>query len=392
MKYVYFDASAGVSGDMVLGALLDLDVPPPVFKKKMTGLGLPVDIQIKEVARAGLRGLRVEVKVKARKRIARKWTDVENLIKKSPFSSSVKKNALVIFNRLFEAEARAHGKKFDEAHLHEAGADDAIIDVVGSLFLAEILDITDFYCSPLNLGRGFVKSSHGVLPVPPPAVAELLKGIPVYSAWAKEELVTPTGAAIISTLVKKFIPFPEISYKKVGCGAGKRDFDDFPNILRAFYGDKSEFQADKKIYTIETNIDDSNPQLLAAFLDRALELGALDVFFTPVVTKKNRLATKLTVLAEIDKMEKLIRAVFSETSSIGVRFFPVERRVLDRTLKKIRLFGEDIAVKISTLEGKEVNVQPEFSDCLKLAQKSKRPLKEVIELALREYAKKAKRS
>jgi hypothetical protein len=392
MKYVYFDTSAGVSGDMVLGALLDLDVPSPVFKKKMAELGLPVDIQIKDVKRAGLRGLKVEVKVKARKRIARKRTDVEALIKKSPFSSSVKKNALAIFNRLFEAEARVHGKKFDEAHLHEAGADDAIIDVVGSLFLAEFLDINDFYCSPLNLGRGFVKSSHGVLPVPPPAVAELLKGIPVYSAWAKEELVTPTGAAIISTLVKKFIPFPEISYKKVGRGAGKLDFPDFPNILRAFYGDKSEFQADKKIYTIETNIDDSNPQLLAAFLDRALELGALDVFLTPVVTKKNRLATKLTILAEIDKMERLIRAVFSETSSIGVRFFPVERRVLDRALKKIRLFGEDIAVKVSTLEGKEVNAQPEFSDCLKVAQKSKRPLKEVIELALGEYAKKAKRS
>jgi uncharacterized protein (TIGR00299 family) protein len=392
MKYVYFDTSAGVSGDMVLAALLDLDVPSPVFKKKMAELGLPVDIQIKEVKRAGLRGLKVEVKVKARKRIARKRTDVEALIKKSPFSSSVKKNALAIFNRLFEAEARVHGKKFDEAHLHEAGADDAIIDVVGSLFLAEFLDINDFYCSPLNLGRGFVKSSHGVLPVPPPAVAELLKGIPVYSAWAKEELVTPTGAAIISTLVKKFIPFPEISYKKVGCGAGKLDFPDFPNILRAFYGDISEFKADKKIYTIETNIDDSNPQLLAAFLDRALELGALDVFLTPVVTKKNRLATKLTILAEIDKMERLIRAVFSETSSIGVRFFPVERRVLDRALKKIRLFGEDIAVKVSTLDGKEVNAQPEFSDCLKVAQKSKRPLKEVIELALGEYAKKAKRS
>jgi uncharacterized protein (TIGR00299 family) protein len=385
MKYIYFDASAGLSGDMILSALLDLGVSPSLFKEKMEGLKLPVEIQVKETKRTSLRALKVDVLVKKHKAGVRKWSDVETLIKKSPFSLPIKKNSLTIFKKLFQAEAKVHGHKFQEAHLHEAGADDAIVDVVGCCFLAEVLDVEDFYSSPLNLGQGWVKTSHGKLPVPPPAVAELLKNVPVYSEHVKEELVTPTGAAIISTLVRTFIPFPEISYEKIGCGAGEKNFRDFPNILRAFYGDKKEFKADKKVYIIEANIDDSTPQVLASFFDRAFSFGALDVFLTPVLMKKNRLATKLTVLAEIDKIEALISAVFRETSSIGVRYFPVERRVLERTMKKLRVYGEDVSVKISSLEGTVVNIQPEFEDCLKLAKKSDRPVKEIIQLAIKEF-------
>ncbi len=385
MKYIYFDASAGLSGDMILGALLDLGVSPSLFKEKMAGLKLPVDIQVKETKRTSLRALKVDVLVKKHKAGARKWSDVEALIKKSPFSPPIKKNSLAIFKKLFQAEAKVHGRKFQEAHLHEAGADDAIVDVVGCCFLTEILDVDDFYSSPLNLGQGWVKTSHGRLPVPPPAVAELLKNVPVYSEHVKEELVTPTGAAIVSTLVRTFIHFPEISYEKVGCGAGEKNFRDFPNILRAFYGDKKEFKADKKVYIIEANIDDSTPQVLASFFDRAFSLGALDVILTPVLMKKNRLATKLTILAEIDKIEALINAVFRETSSIGVRYFPVKRRVLERTRKKFRVNGENVSVKISSLEGTVVNIQPEFTDCLKLAKKSDRPVKEIIQLAIKEF-------
>jgi uncharacterized protein (TIGR00299 family) protein len=388
MRYVYLDASAGLSGDMVLAALLDLGVSPSFFKKEMADLKLGVDIHIKETKRASLRGLKVDVQLKAKKSIERRWKDVETLIKRSHLSSSVKKNSLAIFKNLFLAEAAVHGHKFEEAHLHEAGADDAIVDIVGTCFLVDVLGISELYSSPLNLGQGWVKTSHGSLPVPPPAVAELLKGIPVYSAWVKEELVTPTGAAIVSTLAKKFLPFPEICYEKIGCGAGARDFPNFPNILRAFYGKSEEFQAEKKVYLIETTIDDSSPQILAAFFDKAFELGALDVFSTPVFMKKNRLATKLTVLAETDKMDSLIQAIFKETSSIGVRYFPVERRVLERKIKKVRILGEDVAIKVSRLEGREINVQPEFSDCLRLAKKKGLPLKEIFRLALDESSKK----
>ncbi len=385
MKFIYFDASSGLSGDMILGALLDLGVSSSLFKEKMAGLKLPVDIQMKETKRTSLRALKVDVLVKKQKSAPRKWSDIETFIKKSHFSPSVQKKSLAIFKSLFQAEAKVHGHKFQEAHLHEAGADDAIVDVVGCCFLAEVLKVNKFYSSPLNLGQGWVKTSHGRLPVPPPAVAELLKNVPVYSEHIKEELVTPTGAAIVSTLVHKFILFPEISYERIGCGAGKKNFRDFPNILRAFYGNEKEFKADKQVYLIEANIDDSTPQVLASFFDRAFALGALDVFLTPVTMKKNRLATKLTVLAEIDKIEALINAVFRETSSIGLRYYPVQRRVLQRTAKKLRLLGEEVLIKISSLEGKIVNVHPEYEDCLKLAKKNARPLKEIIQLAVKEF-------
>lgn len=392
MKYIYFDASAGMSGDMILGALLDLGVSFSLFREKMAELKLPVEIKLKETKRSTLRGLKVDVLVKTKKTVERTRSDIEDIIKKSRFSSTVKKNASAIFKKLFEAEARVHGHSINEAHLHEAGADDAIVDIVGCCFLAETLEISEFYCSPLNLGQGWVKSTHGRLPVPAPAVAELLKNIPVYSAWVKQELVTPTGAAIVSTLVKKFIPLPELSYEKIGCGAGTHNFRELPNILRAFYGNKKEFNAEKKVYIIEANIDDSSPQVLASFFDTAFKLGALDVFLTSVLMKKGRLATKLTVLAEIDKIDSLISAVFKETSSIGVRYFPVERRVLERKIKKVSVLGEKVAIKLSYQEGKEVNIQPEFSDCMRLAKKTDRPVKEIMQLVLQEFYKKREKS
>ena len=260
--------------------------------------------------------------------------------------------------------------------------------MIGCAWLAEELAVGEFYCSPLNVGEGWVKTSHGVLPVPPPAVAELLKGIPVSAAHAKAELVTPTGAAIVKTLVKKFISFPELTYDKIGYGAGSREIHGLPNILRVFYGDAARFSPDKQVYLIEATIDDSNPQVLASFMDRAFELGALDVTFSPVVMKKNRLGTKLTLMAALDRIDALITAVFKETSSIGVRYHPVERRALERTIETVRLFGVPVGIKISTLDGEPVNVQPEFSDCLTVARKKGLPVKDVLRLALKEFSKK----
>jgi uncharacterized protein (TIGR00299 family) protein len=389
MKYVYFDASAGLSGDMILGALLDLGVSPEDFKREMAKLKLPVTIKIQETKRSSLRALEVTVSVNKKQEIKRKWADIKLVIENSPFSLSVRKQAAAVFKRLFEAESHVHGRKFDETHLHEAGADDAIIDILGCCYLAEVLNIRKFFSSPLNVGRGWVKGSHGILPVPPPAVGELLKNVPVYSVWAEEELVTPTGAAIITTLAQKFMPFPEISYEKIGCGAGRRNFPELPNILRAFYGKLEEIKPEKRVYTIEANIDDSNPQVLASFIDLALKWGALDVFLTPVFMKKNRLGSKLTVLAEIDKIDFLIDKIFRETSSIGVRYFPVERRTLERKIIKIELLEEEIRIKAAYLDGHEVNIQPEFSDCQRLAKKKQLPLKKIFELALTAYSNRA---
>jgi uncharacterized protein (TIGR00299 family) protein len=387
MKYVYFDASSGVSGDMILGALLDLGITPAAFQKKMKDLKLPAEITIKEVKRASLRGLKVDVRIKAGKNITRKWSDIQNIIKKSPLSPVSKERAESIFRRLFEAEAHVHGRKVHETHLHEAGADDAIIDILGSSWLIEELDVRKIFASPLNLGRGWVKTSHGILPVPPPAVGELLKNIPVYSAHVEKELVTPTGAAILSAVVTEFLSFPELCYQKIGYGAGTKDFPDFPNILRVFYGDIKDIDTDKSIHVIETNIDDENPQVLGHFLDLALKLGALDVFFTPVFTKKNRPATKLTILAELGKIDALIRVLFCETSTIGVRYYPVRRRVLERKMRKVQVLGTEIPVKVARLGDDEINIQPEFSACQKTAKKTNRPLREIMQLALKEYEK-----
>ncbi|HUU37531.1 MAG TPA: nickel pincer cofactor biosynthesis protein LarC [Candidatus Desulfaltia sp.] len=391
MNTLYFDASAGASGDMILGALLDLGVSRTQFLNKMSGLRLPVDIGVRSVKRAGLRGLKVNVRVKKESR-PRRWTDIEAVIQKSAFSDGVKRRALAVFKTLFEAEAKVHGEKFRSVHLHEAGADDALIDVLGSAYLAETLDVGKVTCSPLNVGRGWVRTSHGVLPVPPPAVAEILKKAPVYSAWAEEELVTPTGAAILATWAEAFIPFPEISYTRIGCGAGSRDLGDLPNILRVFYGKEKEFQAQKNVFQIEANLDDANPQMLAHFMDEALRLGALDVFLTPVTMKKGRPGVKLTLLTDAARMDALVEAVFRETSSIGVRYFPVARRVLQRDIWKIRVLGEEVGIKTGTLRGDEVNVQPEFSDCLRVAEKKGLPVKLIHQLALGQYLSKRRKT
>ncbi|MBM3284983.1 MAG: nickel pincer cofactor biosynthesis protein LarC [Candidatus Aminicenantes bacterium] len=389
MKFIYFDACAGLSGDMILGALLDLGTSRNQFKKKMAELKLPVSIEVKETKRGGLRGLKVDVRVRpAKSGQTRRWKDVEGVIRGSTLSNSVKEKALAVFRTLFEAEARVHGNKLEAAHLHEAAADDALVDVLGCCYLAEELDIGRVYCSPLNVGRGWVKTTHGRLPVPPPAVAEILRKAPVYSAWAKEELVTPTGAAIVATWAEKYIPFPEMTYEKIGYGAGTRDFEDFPNILRVFYGEEKAFNPGKSVYQVEANLDDASPQVLAHFTELALRAGALDVYLTPVVMKKGRPGTKLTLLADVGRIDALVEAVFRETSSIGVRIFPVERKILSRTIKRVRVLGEEIGIKVAALGGEEINVQPEFSDCVAAAGKKKIPVKFIIQRALAEYFRK----
>jgi uncharacterized protein (TIGR00299 family) protein len=388
MKYVYLDASSGASGDMILGALLDLGVDAALFKQKMTGLHLPVEIAVRRVRRGGFGAVKVDVRVKGHEHIERTFADVERVIRRSRFSPSVKAKALAIFERLFVAEAKVHGRRLKEAHLHEAGADDALVDVVGAAFLLDELGVGDVYCSPLNVGSGWVKTSHGVLSVPPPAVAELLKNAPVYSAWVESELVTPTGAAIVSTLTRRFTKLPELVYERIGCGAGTKEFPEIPNILRAFYGEALSFDEARHVYIIEATLDDASPQLLAHFLERAFEEGAMDATLSPVVMKKNRLGTKLTLLAGVDKMDALIEAVFRETTSIGVRYYPVGRRVLEREFRTVRVGGEKVGIKVASLGGRPVNVQPEYEDLLKAARKTKRPLKEIAHLAVSEFAKK----
>jgi uncharacterized protein (TIGR00299 family) protein len=385
MNYVYFDAFAGCSGDMILGALLDLGADQSRFLSSLAELGLPVEISVQETRRSALRGLKVDVKVKQKHQAHRKWKDIEDILAQAPFSETVKARALKIFHRLFQSEAQVHGFPFEDTHLHEAGADDALVDIVGFSLLAEMLDIDTFYSSALNVGSGWAKAAHGVLPVPPPAVAELLKGIPVYSAHVDKELVTPTGAAILSTVVKSFSPLPELRYDRVGWGAGTHDLADFPNLLRVFCGQSREESPDERILQIEANIDDSTPQILAGFLEQAIQEGALDVFLTPVVMKKNRLATKLTILCTERLLDPLIQRIFRETSTIGVRYFPVGRRILTRSFSQVKVLGETIRIKVAEMAGETVNIQPEFDDCARAAARTGEPVKDIMLQALQAF-------
>jgi uncharacterized protein (TIGR00299 family) protein len=388
MRYAYFDASSGLSGDMILGALLDLGVDPALFKDRLAGLRLPVAIKVRRVRRGGFAAVKVDVEVKGSALVERTFADIERIVQKSRFAPAVKDRALAIFRRLFKAEAKVHGRKLKDLHLHEAGADDALVDVVGAAFLLEELGIADLYCSPLNVGSGWVKTSHGRLSVPPPAVAELLRNVPVYSAWVGSELVTPTGAAIVSALARRYTKLPELVYEKVGCGAGTKEFPEIPNILRAYSGEAASFDSAKSVFVVEATIDDASPQVLAHFLEKAIEDGALDATLSPVVMKKNRLGTKLTLLAAAERMDALIEAVFRETTSIGVRYYPVGRRVLDREMTSVRVDGGKIAVKVATLGGRPVNVQPEYEDLLKAARRTGKPLKEIAHRAVSEFARK----
>jgi len=389
MKYVYLDASSGVSGDMCLGALLDLGVDAALFKEKMAGLRLPVEIAVRRVRRGGFAALKVDVEIKRHGHVERTFADVERIVARSRLAPAVKDRALAVFKRLFEAEAKVHGRKFGEAHLHEAGADDALVDIAGTAFLLEELGVADVYSSPLNVGSGWVQTSHGRLAVPPPAVAELLKKAPVYSAWVGSELVTPTGAAIISALARTYARLPELVYDRIGRGAGTREFPEIPNILRVYYGDAASFDAGKSVYIVEATIDDATPQLLAHFLERALEEGALDATLSPVVMKKNRLGTKLTLLVEAGRMDALVEAVFRETTSIGVRYYPVGRRVLDRSFETVSVHGEKVGLKVAALGGRTVNVQPEYDDLVQAARKTGVPLKELAHHAVGGFHKKS---
>lgn len=368
---------------MFLGALLDLGYPAEKFQAAIEPLNLPLTLEITQVKRASIQATRVKVNLHQSSSPPRTHAAVKKLILNSPFSPEVKNKSLAVFENLFLAEAKVHGVSPEKAHLHEAGADDALVDILGTCFLLEELGISDIYSSPLNLGRGFVETDHGVLPVPPPAVAELLKGIPVYSSGPPEELVTPTGAALIKTLVKEFMPFPQLKYQRLGYGAGSRNRPDFPNLLRVFLGKKVDFSVEEQIFQIETNLDEAPPQLLGAFLEKALKLGAREAFLTPVTMKKNRLGTKLTLLVDKKNLDRLTQAIFEETTTIGLRLFPVSRYILQREDRNIEVFGEKVRVKIAWFKDKEVNRQPEYEDCLKIARKYGLPLKKVMEEAFK---------
>lgn len=384
MSLAYLDCSSGLAGDMFLGACLDagLEAEPLLAELGKLDLG-PYQFKPERVLRAGLAGTRVEISIPARQS-ARHLSEIEALIASSTLSARVQERSRRIFRRLGEAEACLHAKSVDEVHFHEVGAVDAILDIVGACLALELLGIEELFASPLNVGSGRVAAAHGSLPVPAPATAELLRGIPIYSSGVEAELVTPTGAAIVSTLASGYSPLPPLKVERIGYGAGARDLPGQPNLVRLFIGERvpspqpSALSLDDTVALIETSVDDMSPELYGYLAERALAAGALDITCAPIEMKKNRPGLEIRLLARPEQAEALADLVFAETTTLGVRILTARRRVLERELQNVNTPYGEVRVKVARRNGQVVNAAPEYEDCRRLAVERGVPLKEVM--------------
>ena len=380
MAVLYLDCFSGVSGNMLLGGLLDLGLPEEDFRLMLASL--PVDgyeLITRRVEKQGISAVYADVKVTKRQH-HRHLPDILRIIRNSGLSKEVKETASAIFLRLATAEAKVHNATLEDVHFHEVGAVDAIVDVVGTAFGLCELGIDGVYASSLHAGAGFVKCDHGLMPVPAPATAELLHGIPWYGGEIKRELVTPTGAAIVSTLSKGFGPVPNrFVSQKIGYGAGTWDLD-IPNVLRLLLGQIQPRQ--EQLLVIESNIDDMNPQDYAQAMDKLFSAGALDVWLTSILMKKSRPANVLSVLASSSALDTIARIILTETTSIGLRYHPVERVIANRSEVIVPTAWGSVRVKVSRHEGKVCQVTPEFEDCLRLSAESGEPVRVIRQAAL----------
>ncbi len=378
MKILYFDCQSGIAGNMILGALLDLGVSANYLKKELKKISLPAyKLIIKKADRNGLKATHMDVDVKpchGKTHHGATLSSITKLISKSKLDKEIKKKAIEIYKKLIAAEAEVHGKTMDTVHLHEVGATDAIIDIVGTLICLKKLEISEIYSSPINVGSGTIKHSHGILPVPAPATAELLKGIPFYGSSVKKELATPTGVVLIKSLAKSFGEIPRIILEKVGAGAGRHIIPNLPNALRIYLGEKELQTETDTVLQIETNIDDMNPKHYNKAIKAIMKAGALDAWIEPILMKKKRKATKLTALCEIFHKQAVLGALFKETTSLGVRTFLVKREKLKRKfITKKSKYGK-YKVKLGILGNKVITAAPEYEDLKKLAKKHKVPI------------------
>jgi len=387
MRILYFDCFAGVSGDMILGAMVAAGVDPGALKDQLSSLNVQgYSVEFQSVDRSGISATYARVQT-PHEQAHRNLNDILKIIYDSRLSDGVKSKAARIFSRLTEVEARVHNESIEQVHFHEVGALDAIIDVVGAAICFELAGIERCVSSPLHVGSGTVEMAHGRFPIPPPAVAELLKGAPIYSTEIKGELVTPTGAAIIATLCNEYGAIPKMRLEQTGYGAGTREYEKFPNALRVLIGESADTGNDERLLMIETNVDDLSPQVFGHVMERALEMGALDCYFTPVQMKKNRPGVLLSVLCRPAEREKLTQMIFAETTTLGVRSYDVERRALDRESVLVETQYGPIDVKVARLNGHVVNEMPEYDQCRAAAQKFGVPLREVENVVRLAFAK-----
>lgn len=391
IRSAYFDCFSGISGDMVLGALVDAGADLRAIEAELRRLGLEGwNISASKVPRRAIFATHVKVETQEQHH-HRGLSIILKRIEGAKIAPRAAERAAKIFTRLAEAEAHVHQVPIEQVHFHEVGAVDSIVDIVGAAIGFEMLGIDEFACSALDVGGGQVKTAHGLLPVPAPATAELLRGAPTYSSGLQRELVTPTGAAIATTLATRYAEIAPMTLQGIGYGAGSADNAEKPNVLRLLIGERAASEPgeywDAPVTAIETNLDDMSPQIYGYFAEKALETGALDVFSTPAQMKKNRPGLLLTLLAEPQNVSRLIDLVFRETTTIGVRTYELRRKTLAREFVPVVTPFGDVRMKVSRLNGAVLNATPEYEDCQKLAAERGVPLKQVIAAASFEYQK-----
>ena len=374
---------------MILGALVGAGADPAQLIDQLKLLGLDnYQLTFTQVDRCNLSATRAIVET-GPEHSHRHLADLLKIITNSQLNESVKDRASRVFALLAEAESEVHNVPVERIHFHEVGALDAIIDIVGACIGFELLGVERFVCSPLHVGSGTVEIAHGRFPVPPPAVVSLLRGAPIYSTEVKGELVTPTGAAIIKSVVQEFGPLPPIVVSNIGYGAGAREYKDFPNALRIVLGDTSDRAvADntERLVMLETNIDDMSPQVFGYVMDKALELGALDCYFTPVHMKKNRPGTLVSILCKPAQQTMLTRMLLVETTTLGVRSYEVDRVALQRAIVTVETPYGAIEIKEASIDGQLLRAMPEYEQCRRAAQNAGVSLREVEESALKAHA------
>ena len=389
MKICYFDCFAGASGDMLVAAMLDAGLDADFLKAQLATLGIKnLDIKLTETRRCGLRAISFEP-VTPEQRHHRKLEQITKIISQSKISEQAKKTAIAIFERIAQAEATVHNKEPQDISFHEVGALDSIVDIVSASIGLQALGVEKVYCSVLSVGGGTVKCAHKLLPVPAPATAELLKGIPIAGGPTQAELLTPTAAAILTTIVDQFCPLPAMKIETVGYGAGSLQFEDFPNVLRLILGQtavENSANADS-VCLLETNVDDISGELVGSVTDKLSEHGALDVFSTPIYMKQGRPAVQISVVCKIEDVQRLEQVLFEQGLTFGIRKQILQRSKLARDFVSVETEFGEIQIKTGTLGGKIVNAKPEFSDCVSAAKKHNVPVKAVLDAAVSAFKK-----
>ncbi len=382
MKTIYFDCFSGASGDMILGALLDAGLSLGVLRKDLTTLRLHAfRLKARRVVRGGLSATKLDVVLDAHDHEHRHLGRILTIIAKSRLSARVKRDASRIFRRLAEVEAKIHGEDIEEVHFHEVGAVDAIVDVVGACVALERLGVERVVVSPLPTGRGFVDCAHGRLPVPAPATAALLVGAPVAASDVEAELTTPTGAAILTTLADAYGSLPAMTVERTGFGAGSRELEGRPNLLRVFIGETGETPERDRVRVLETNIDDLSPQVFESVFDKLFAAGALDVWTETIGMKKGRPAVKLCAIVPEDLRAAAEEILFRETTTFGVRSWAADRSKLAREFVAVQTAFGPVQVKIGRRAGRVVTVAPEYEDVKRAAAAHGVPLRLVLDEA-----------